>query len=78
VGEQPWLGGVELGRRAMQDDGQLTHPRLEAALEALASGLELAEHRHRVVGVARVVAGGEGGGGRLEPGHPATRPAGSR
>ena len=66
---QPRLGGVELGARRVQDDGELAGLGLQAALEARAGVLELGEDAPGVVGVALVVAGDERLGGGLDPAH---------
>ena len=56
---QPRLGGVELGRGAVQHHGLLPEVDLEQPLEPLAGVLELSQHAIGVGGVALVVSGDE-------------------
>ena len=66
---EPRLGGVELGARGVQDDGELADLGPEPLLQPRAGVLELGEDALGVLRVALVMAGDERLGGGLEPGH---------
>ena len=55
----------------MHDDGDVERDLLEDARQLLAEALQVLEHRGGLVGVPRLVPGGEGLGAALDPGQEA-------
>ena len=66
---QPGVGERERDRARVEHDGDLVGGVLEEVAQLVAQHLERGQHRGGLLGVPRLVAGGEGRGVGLDPGH---------